>query len=155
MSFGATRISGLILGLLLAVANCCAQAASPSEYQLKAAFLYHFAQFIEWPPTAFTDTAAPMYIGVLGENPFGAELEKTISGKSLNGHPLKTKEIRSLADATNNCHILFISSSEKARLPAIIKALQGSSVLTVGEMDGFTEARGMIGFLPGSKIRFE
>jgi hypothetical protein len=156
MHFWAIRIAGLILALLLAAPYGRGQAASPSEYQLKAAFLYNFARFVEWPPAAFADPSSPMLIGILGQNPFGDALDMTISGKNINNHPLKKVEIRSLAEVTNNCHILFISASEKKRLPEILAALRGASVLTVGETDRFTENGGMINFvLEGTKIRFQ
>lgn len=150
---------GLLLGLLallLAALNGHAQGTQPTEYQLKAAFLYHFAQLVTWPSDAFADTSSPMVIAVLGENPFGKQLEESVRGKSVNGHPLAVKEVETLAEATNTCHILFISSSERKRLPEILAALHGKSVLTVGETDHFTETGGMINFiLDVTKIRFQ
>ena len=96
-----------------------------------------------------------MVIGVLGENPFHDDLARTIQNKTVDDHPLVVKEFSSLTEATN-CHILFISSSEKPRLQKIITSLKGTSVLTVGEMDKFTENGGMINFvLQGTKIRFQ
>jgi hypothetical protein len=156
MRFRVRPISGLVLALRLAVGDGHAQEAQPSEYQIKAAFLYHFAQFVDWPPAAFAQATSPMVIGILGESPFGGDLEQAVRGKSLNNHSLTIKEVRSLADATNTCHILFISSSEKKRLPEIFAGLRGSSVLTVGETDRFTETGGMINFVQqGKKIRFQ
>jgi hypothetical protein len=150
---------GLLFGLLalLAVAlNGHAQGSQPSEYQLKAAFLYHFAQLVNWPPDAFAAADAPMVIGVIGENPFGKELEESVRGKSINGHPLAVKEVQTSGEGTNTCHILFISPSEKKRLSEILAAVRGKSVLTVGETDHFTETGGMINFtLDGTKIRFQ
>jgi hypothetical protein len=149
-------ISGLMLAFLLAPDQGHGQAASPSEYQLKAAFLYHFAQFIQWPSNAFENPTSPMVIAILGDNPFGGGLEKAVSGKSINNHPLTVREIRSPTEATNSCHLLFISSSEKKRLPEILTALRGTSVLTVGEMERFTESGGIINFtMEGGKIRFQ
>lgn len=156
MRSGATRIASLLLGSLLAAACARGQTAPPSEYQLKAAFLYHFAQFVEWPAAAFPEAGSPLVIGILGENPFGAELEKTMSGKRINQHPLLVKEVRSLAEATNSCHMLFIAASEKKRLPEILAPLGGASILTVGETERFTEAGGIINFvLEGTRIRFQ
>ncbi len=142
--------------LLLAALEGHAQPAKPSEYQLKAAFLYHFAQLVSWPARAFNQTNSPMVIGILGENPFGTQLEETLRGKNVNGHPLAIREIPTLAEATNDCHILFVGSSERKRLPEIFAGLRGTNLLTVGEMDGFTEAGGMINLvLEGTKIRFQ
>src|SRR5215210_2951157 len=139
MRFRAKSISRLILLLFLAVGDGRAQDSPPSEYQLKAVFLYNFAKFIEWPETAFAEPTSPLVIGILGENPFGDELERTIRGKMLNNRALTIKELHSLAEASSNCHILFVSSSEKKRLPEIFAGLRGVSVLTVGEIDRFTE----------------
>jgi uncharacterized protein DUF4154 len=132
-----------------------AQNSQPTEYQIKAAFIFNFARFIEWPPKAFSRTTSPLVIGILGENPFHNDLQRTIGGKTVDDHPLVINELSSPAEATN-CHILFISTSEKPRLPQILNVLKGASVLTVGEMDRFTENGGMINFVQeGTKIRFQ
>jgi hypothetical protein len=156
MRFAARRSSGLILALLLVVGTGRGQVSSPSEFQLKAAFLYHFAQFVEWPPGSFADTTSPIVIGVLGDTPLEADLEKTISGKTLNNRKLVAQQFRTAAEATNNCHMLFISRSEEKRLPEVMAVLSGARILTVGETPGFTESGGMINFVPrDGKIRFE
>src|SRR6476620_7155322 len=155
MRGGATRSLWLILLALLAGRNGSAQENQPTEYQIKAAFIYNFAKFVEWPKSAFPETNAPLIIGIIGEDPFHGVLEKTIQGKAVDDHPLVVKTFPAEADATN-CHILVISASEKERLPTVLKALAGSSVLTVGEMDGFNEAGGMIVFvLKEARIRFK
>ena len=155
MRFRATRLFVLSLLLLRVGTLVDAQEDSqPTEYQIKAAFIFNFAKFVEWPAAAFAKASSPIVVGVLGENPFQDALEKTIKNKTVDEHPVIIMQFRAATDATN-CHILFISSSEKARLPQILKQLKGSSVLTVGEMPGFTEAGGMINFfLEGTKMRF-
>ena len=143
------------LALLLVVGGARAQAPPPSEYQIKAAFLFNFAKFVEWPPKAFAEASSPMVIGILGDNPFHDDLSRTIQGKAIDGRPLVIKEYSSPVEATN-CHILFISTSEKKRLPEILQTLKGASVLTVGETEQFTENGGMINFfLEGTKTRFQ
>ena len=118
------------------------------------AFLFNFAKFVAWPPEAFAEASSPIVIGILGENPFGGDLERTIRNKTISSRSLEVKEIRSLLEATN-CHVLFISTSEKQRLTEIIQGLRGASVLTVGETERFTEAGGMINFvLEENKVRF-
>jgi hypothetical protein len=145
----------LSLVWLLNVGGSRAQDSQPTEYQIKAAFLFNFAKFVEWPPAAFAGPSSPIVIGVLGENPFHDDLPQTIQGKKIDTHPLLIKEFSSTAEATN-CHILFISTSEKNRLPEILAGLKGASVLTVGEMEGFTEEGGIINFvLERTKIRFQ
>lgn len=148
-------IFSLSLVLLLSLASSRAQESQPSPYELKAAFLFNFAKFVEWPPEALPQKNSPFVIGILGENPFGSDLEKVIRDKKVNDHPIEIKPFSSPAEATN-CHILFISSSEKERLAEIINNLRQTSVLTVGETDRFTEGGGMIKFInEGPKIRFQ
>jgi len=131
------------------------QEVQPTEYQLKAAFLFYFAMFVEWPQRAFADETSPFVIGVLGENPFQNDLTRTVQDKKIDEHPLLVREIRLPTEATN-CHLLFISASEKKRLPEILESLKGTSVLTVSEVERFTEQGGMINFvLQGKKIRFQ
>lgn len=147
----------LLLPLWLPLAGSIegAQEAQPTEYQLKAAFLFNFAMFVEWPQQAFAERTSPFVIGVLGENPFHDDLSKTLQNKKIDDHPLVVKEIRVPADATN-CHLLFISASEKKRLPELLQSLKGTSVLTVSEIEQFTEEGGMINFvLQGTKVRFQ
>jgi hypothetical protein len=145
MRFLASPILNLSLVLLLAVGGVRAQEYQPSEYQLKAAFLFNFAKFVE----------SPFVIGVLGENPFGGDLERTIRDKTVNGRVLQIKECHSPTEA-KECQILFISNSEKKRLLEILESFRGTSVLTVGETDNFTVSGGIIGFIrEGNKIRFQ
>jgi len=144
----------LLVGLVFTIEFHCH--AQPTEYQIKAAFIYNFARFVEWPSQTFADTNSPMVIGVLGENVFGNDLELTISGKAIKGHPLQFKTFDSVADATN-CQILFISTSEKTQLSKILVQLQGTSILTVSEnTDDFIGAGGMINLrIVDDKVRFE
>jgi len=152
----AISILGLsLIWLALAGSDGRAQATQPTEYQIKAAFLFNFAKFVEWPPGAFVKKTDPIVIGILGENPFGDDLARTIREKTVDARPLEIKEYHWPVQATN-CHILFISSSEKKRLPEILASLKGASVLTVGETDHFTESGGMINFfVEGAKMRFQ
>ena len=150
-------ITILVFGfaLLLADSPGRAQAPQPSEYQLKAAFLFNFAKYIDWPAESFANEKAPFLIGILGDNPFGATLEQTVAGKKVNEHPITIQPLRAMAEGTN-CHIVFISSSETKRLPEIIKGLRGPAVLTVSETEKFIEAGGIINFVQeANKIRFQ
>lgn len=143
------------LALLLAGAPVCAQAPQPSEYQLKAAFLFNFAKYIDWPAESFTNDKAPFLIGILGDNPFGSALEQIVAGKKINEHPITIQPLRAGTEGTN-CHIIFVSSSEKKRLPEIMQSLHGAAVLTVGETEKFIETGGIINFVPeANKIRFQ
>jgi hypothetical protein len=134
--------------------NALAQ-TQPSEYQIKAAFLFNFAKFVEWPPDVFPGTNSPIVVGVLGNNVFGNDLEKTIRDKTINNHPFRFLEVTSVTEAAH-CQILFISPSEKDNLRKIVDNLHNASVLTVSETDEFIKAGGMINFMiVDSKIRFQ
>ncbi len=132
-----------------------AQDNQPTEYQVKAAYLYNFAKFVEWPAAAFPDESSPLIIGILGDNPFHEDLERVLKDKTLNKRPLIIKQFNAAKEA-RNCHIVFISTSLNKRLPEIFSVLHGSSVLTVGETEGFTESGGIVNFIyEGSKVHFQ
>jgi hypothetical protein len=120
-----------------------AQTKSPNEYQVKAVFLFNFAQFVEWPAGAFAGAKTPIVIGVLGQNPFGSYLEDTVRGETVEDRPLEVQQYRRVEDI-KNCHILFISRSEVPRLKEILLALKHRSILIVGDDDDFVERGGMI-----------
>lgn len=124
-----------------------------SEYQLKAVFLYNFAQFADWPAAAFHDPAAPLVIGILGDDPFGAYLDELVRDEKVSGHALAIRRYREVAEA-RDCHILFISRSETKRLPAVIAAMRGQPVLTISDADAFARLGGMVRFVTeGGKVR--
>src|SRR6185436_524028 len=139
---------GLFFGLLLLISTTglSAQTTPSREYQVKAVFLFNFAQFVEWPPPAFADAQAPLVIGVLGEDPFGAYLDETVRGEKVNNRPLTVQRYRRVEEI-KACHVLFISQSEVDRLKEIIATLKGRNILTVGDTDGFALYGGMIRFV--------
>lgn len=131
-----------------------AQEPAP-EYQIKAAFLFNFAKFVDWPPEAFSNDKSPIVIGVLGKNVFGHYLADTIRDKTVNNRRFEFKEFDSVNQATN-CQILFISPSVKDNVPSIVKGLHNASILTVSETDQFIKAGGMINFtIQDNKIHFQ
>jgi hypothetical protein len=128
-------------------------AQASDEYQVKAAFLYNFVRFVEWPADAFSDSSAPVVIGVVGDDPFGSKIDQMINGKTANGRPLVLKRFTNIK-ALTFCHILFICSSEKNNLRQALAAA-GAGVLTVGETERFTQMGGIINFtIVDSKVRF-
>jgi hypothetical protein len=131
-----------------------AQSAPDPEYQLKAVFLFNFAQFVEWPASAFPGPETPLVIGVLGQDPFGPYLDETVRGEKVNDRPLVVRRYRSVEEITT-CHILFISRREEGRLKGILDSLRGRSVLTVSDADRFASRGGMIRFVTDRhRIRF-
>jgi hypothetical protein len=146
----------LLLLVLLALGRgaTLAQLPSASEYEVKAAFLYNFAKFVDWPPAAFADQRSAMVIGVLGDDPFGVDLDRAVEDKTVNGRPLVVRRFKRLEDLTA-CHILFISASESGRLAHILDLLRKSSVLTVDESDQFVHLGGIINFtIRENKVHF-
>jgi len=122
-----------------------------NEYEVKAAFLYKFASFVEWPPDSPSST---LCIGVIGQDPFGSMLEGVVRGKSINGRNFLIRRYKSAQDAVA-CHIVFISSSERSRLRTVLDGLRGSAALTVSDIPGFCENGGMIDFeILEQKVRF-
>jgi uncharacterized protein DUF4154 len=124
-----------------------------SEYHVKAGFLFHFAELVEWPAGAAGGTQ--FTICVLGDDPFQGELESTLGGKAIASRPIRIVHLDHPQDA-QTCQVLFISDSEDSRLPKIFKDLGKSAVMTVGETDDFVERGGMIRFTTEQdKVRFE
>ncbi len=137
-----------LLGLVcLWLANGWAVAADPgngvSEYQLKAAYLYNFTKFTDWPANAFATTNAPIIIGIIGEDPFGPPLDETVRGELVNHRPLRIKRLGTDAEL-RGCQVVFISRSEADRLPAVLGVLAGRPVLTVSDINGFAQRGGMV-----------
>ena len=146
--------AALLLSVLLLAANY-AQSGPPSEYQVKAAFLFHFAQFVEWPAGAFHDPGVPLTYCILGEDPFQGAMESAFGGKSVGTHPLRTKHVKQVQEAIG-CHVLFMAAGERKSVAEAVEGLRGSPVLTVGDSDHFAQEGGMIGFLlEDNKVRFE
>ena len=144
----------LIAGIWNATAQPATAQQSPTEYQVKAAYLFNFLKFVEWPGESPADSPGSWMICVVGENPFGDDLARVVSGKAIQGHKLLVKTLLHSEDL-RLCHILFISASEAKRLPSILAALKGSGVLTVADMQHFTESGGMIQFVAeDDRIRF-
>jgi len=125
------------------------------EYEVKAVFLFNFAQFIEWPQDAFPDAATPICISVLGDDVFADTLEGMVKGETVKGRSVVIKRLHDVSDVAT-CHVLFVSRSEESRLPKIFSLLKNAGVLTVGECKDFAVREGVINFfLQGNKIRFE
>lgn len=127
----------------------------PTEYQVKAAFLYNFAKFVEWPEDVLTDSNDPIVIGVFGNDPFGMDLDETIKGKTVKNRELVIRRFHQIQEL-EFCHILFIGSPEKKSLFSILERSEKLCILTVGETEDFTRYGGMIKFMiVENKVRFE
>jgi hypothetical protein len=153
---------GIELGLKLALSCAFALASATNgrgqaaqEYEVKSAFLYNFTKFVEWPPGSFKDDRDPLVIGYIGNDEFGSTIERTVSGRTVNGRQLKIRRFRR-GQSVVACHVLFIGASERDQLAQIFEGLKGASILTVGETNGFGQYGGIINlFMEESKVRFE
>jgi hypothetical protein len=115
------------------------------EYEVKAAFLYNFAKFVEWPGHAFAAADAPLEFCLLGDNPFDGALERVISDRTAHGRQIRIRETP--VESARGCHLAFVAGSEDQRVARIVQSLnaaEGAPVLTVGETEAFAKANGMI-----------
>lgn len=141
------------LALVFSHSGAHAQEITPSEYQVKAAFLYNFLNFVEWPAGKSSEDDPKISVCILGEDPFGPSLD-ALDGLMVGDKMVAVKRIRNLK-GIRNCHSVFISDSEKGDLQEIFHFVEDFAVLTIGDAEGFAEAGGMIGFVTEeSKVRF-
>jgi YfiR/HmsC-like len=137
------------------LAPALGQSGSGSEYAVKAAFLFHFAQFVEWPAEAFKDSSSPITYCTMGDDPFHGSLDQALSGKTVGIHPLRVEHLREFEKA-QGCQVLFLSAGEKKRITEALADVSRLPILTVGETEHFVQEGGVIGFcLEENKIRFE
>lgn len=134
-------------GLLLASNVLGAVDGTPSrEFQIKAAFLYNFAQFVDWPPASFQTAESPLIIAVLGLDPFGSFLDDLVRGERANGRPLMVQRYRTVEEL-GQCHVLFVSGSEGRHLDRIVARLSGQSVLTVCDWEAYARQGAIVWFV--------
>jgi uncharacterized protein DUF4154 len=125
------------------------------EYQVKAAFLYNFAKYVQWPADAPVAQTGTFVITILGHDPFGPSLDETLKGKVIDGLKVVVRRAGSPEDLGAS-QIVFISDSERGQLPHILKRLEGTATLTVAEMDQFAERGGVIRFrMDGDRVRLD
>ncbi len=124
------------------------------EYLVKAVMLYHFARFTKWPKDVFADSDTPFRICVLGQDPFGSDLDSLVSHQ-IRGRDIVTTRLKNVRHA-KECHLLFIAKSEEKRLQSILKVLGERSILTIADMDRFARLGGIIHLkIADETIRFE
>ncbi|MES2320455.1 MAG: YfiR family protein [Pseudomonadota bacterium] len=164
MSPEMSRISPLLpLRCLLAVLLCmllgAAQAQAPGpalERQVKAAYLFKFASFVEWPESSFARPDSALHIGVAGSDLLAEQLERMVAGRTVNGHPVKVRRLQA-GDALADLHILFIDNSfERGAMAAMLNAARGQSLLTVSDAGDALALGCMISFVVADdKLRFD
>jgi hypothetical protein len=154
-----TPLAAVALALLftLAAAPSPAAGAEPvaGEYDLKAAFVYHFTHYTDWPAEAFEDEESPIVVAVVGDDPFRGALERAVREKTVGGRRLAYRHFDGV-DALEPCHVLYVSRSERLQLGQIVRDARDFGALTVADMEDFTREGGMVRFLTeNKKVRFE
>jgi len=131
------------------------RAGAPSEHQVKAAFLYNFANFIAWPEGALGPPGTPLRVCVVGADPFGGALDDAFRDQVVQGRHVEIGRGPTLA-AVGHCHILFLPQSEAVRWPDLLKELRGAPTLTVGDGPPLVRLGGMVNFvIEAKRVRFE
>ncbi len=148
------RTVSILCGIAFLSLASRAHAEVTKEYQLKAAFLYNFTKFVEWPEAAFNSTTAPIVIGVVGLDPFREEVEKIVRGRKVNGRGISVVKIEEPSGAV--AHTIFVAAGEENRIGRDLAALIDRGVLVVGESERFAALGGTVTFTTaGDKVRFE
>ena len=135
-----------VAGLLVSGPTVAAQAVRASEYQVKAVFLFNFAQVVDWPAEAFADSGSTVTICVLGADPFGDFLDQTVRDERVGGRALQVRRYHNV-DEINACHIVFISRSGGSPPEETLAGIKRRPILTVSDIDGFAERGGIIAFV--------
>lgn len=140
---------------LLCRQPACAQDAGGLEYKVKAGYLFNFAKFIEWPASAFASERAPLVVASIDDGTVLPVLNQVLQGKNVNGRAIEVKAVTTLAGASG-AHILFVARTAKIDLGTLREQLGRSSTLVVGEIEGFVDKGGTIGFVKeGDNLRFQ
>jgi hypothetical protein len=151
------RLRARTASFVLAGSLACgmgAAAQSSGEYDVKAAYLYNFAKFVEWPPESFPSRDAPFAICLLGHDPFGRALDDIVEGERIQGRSLVVRRLKGW-DEAELCHILFVSSSVQEDFDELLGGHTFRRTLAVGDVPSFLTAGGHISFfLEGSSVRF-
>ncbi len=138
----------MVLSFLLIILSAgitSAQQIRSGEYNIKAAFVYNFTRFIEWPDSAFAEPRSPFVIGVIGADPFGSRLEAIMNGETVKGRPIQIRRFNNLSQS-GNCHIVFVSGKTQADVKKLCEQLRGKPILTVSDRKNFDEEGGIIMF---------
>jgi len=149
------RVAAALCAIAIVCASPVVRAEPSPEYLIKAAYLYNFAMFVDWPADAFSTRTSPFVIGILGANRFDRALERTVADKRIDRRPIVVRRVDSPRDL-RHCHIVFVSSSDAARSAEVLDRLDGLPILVVGETSDFARRGGTIAFLiEDNRVRFE
>ena len=148
------RLRTLAAGAALIGSACAAALPEATEYDVKAAFIYNFARFTEWPSTAFENPTDPIRICIVGDDPFGNTLDEIVRGKTLAQHSLVVARVGTPAGA-RDCHIAFVSRADNERLGSVLTAVRDRPVMTIGDTEDSAQRGAVLGFLiQNGRVRF-
>ncbi len=148
------RRGAVVIALVISLVHV-GKTADVKEYEIKAAFIYNFAKFVEWPEDAFGRADAPIIIGIVGKDPFGKMIDHAVEGRRVNGRTVEIKRVNWGAEV-KTCHILFVSSSESGKMGQLSELVKNAPILTIGETPGFASRGGIVNFTEEEgKVRFE
>jgi hypothetical protein len=128
--------------------------SSDDEYRVKAAFLFHFAQLVDWPADTVKATDGSLFLCTVGDDPFQGALESTVAGKAVGTRVLRIRHLKETEDM-HACQMVFLGKAQSKHIPALLAGLHNAPILTVGETPGFLESGGMVRFLlADNNVRF-
>lgn len=146
----------LLAGLLLCASWAVAQGPErPDEYRVKAAYLYRFCEYVEWPEAVFADAASPLVIGILGDGRIAENLAEIVAGRQVSGRAIDVRRLRA-GDSIKGVHVLFITRSQDRNLAAVLAEARLQSTLTITEWEEFDPAGSIINFIVvDDRVRFD
>jgi YfiR/HmsC-like len=150
-----TKVSTIFILVTLIFYNTAyTQIPQTTEAQLKAAYLFNFLKFVQWPDSVFDTQDSPIVIGILGKDPFGSVIDELVKNEKIGSHPIIVKRYKNINEV-KSCNALYVSSSEGTVLQTLSKDIGTSPILTVSDIDNFSVNGGDIGFYTeGDKLRF-
>jgi hypothetical protein len=126
-----------------------------TEYEVKAAYVFNFAKFVDWPSTAFSAKNSPIIIGIIGDDEFGTLLGNIVRGKTIQEHTIAVRPLKWPSDLSS-CHIIFISASEQKQMKQITDSLHDRPVLTITEAEEDLQTKGIMNLIvEGGRVQFE
>lgn len=148
-----TVITPIALGLCLGLGVAMSATAGPDEAEIKAAFVYNFAKFVEWPPASFSRPDAGLDLCINGHDNVEAELRQ-LEGREAQGRRLHLRAVNTVAEL-DGCHVLYVARGDSGAQGALLQALSSLPVLTVADRRDFARQGGVITlFVEGNRVQF-
>lgn len=154
IKFFAQFILATALLTLFSLQTARGESISLGEYEVKTAYIYNFAKYVDWPPGTLHNNSSNLFFCIIGKSPLNAVME-SLSEKNIKGRRITVRQLKQL-ESLDNCNLLFVNADMKSHLPEILALATPRSILTVSDYKGFAAEGGIIEFVPvKDKIRFE